>query len=268
MLFLLAGARRTGTTLLNAVACADPAVNPLVAEAQLLTRMTETYRWGKDHFQRFIADYFAAPEDFRHFYSGLVARFLEHAQQRFAPARHLVLKNPELSLVAQELAELCPRAHFIISVRDPRDQVVSELDTGLRQLERGGVNEAAAQRAIGQLAAAYNRYYQPILEACRHQPERFLFVRYEDLVLRTEETVQRIGASTGLRLAAFDHNEDWPRVNLDWETVRDLPSFTPFYGKKIDSSRVGRHREALSAEEVREIESICGELMTRFDYAR
>ena len=264
--FLLAGARRTGTTLLNAVLCSDPATNPLVGEAQLLTRTVETYVWGKEHFDLFVEDYFGDPGSFRSFYAARVADFFDQARRRFRPASHLVLKNPELSLVLGDLAELDSEARFLISVRDPRDQVTSELDTGLRQLDRGWENPVAAERDIEALAHMINRYYAPILDTRDRYPERIHFVRYEDLVLRTTETLDRLSAFTGLDLGSFDRDADWARVGLDWERYRGLPSFTSAYGKKIDASRVGRHVRHLSEAEIDTVDRTCRELMISFGY--
>ena len=266
-LFLIAGARRTGTTLLNSVACTDPAANPLVGEVQLLTRMMEAYRFVRERFAIVGRDYFDDQADFRRFYQGLVDTFLNHARQRFEPARILILKSPELSLVFDDVADLCPEARFLISVRDPRDQVVSELDVGRRQIEKGMTNALVANRDIAGLARLFNRYFEPILEVRSRHPERFLIVRYEELVSTPDAVVERQRAFTGLEYKNFDPNApEWPRVALDWDVYGELPSATPYYGKKIVDSRVGRHREVLSQSEIRAVDELCGELMGVFGY--
>ena len=93
-----------------------------------------------------------------------------------------------------------------------------------------------------------------------------MFVRYEDLVLKTDEVLRSLRNFTGMAFTQFDRSADWSRVQLDWQAFRELPSFTPLYGRKIDESRIGRYRETLTAVEVAAVNEICERLMERFGY--
>jgi hypothetical protein len=265
-LILITGPRRTGTTLLNSVVCSDPAVNPLIAEAQLLTRFAEAFAWGRGQFAAFGRNFFDDAEDYRRFYADFAGGFVARTLSRYQPATHLALKNPEFSFVAEDLRLLLPDAKFLCAVRDPRDQVVSEYETGLRQIQQGLQNRMAENRDFRALAAASMHYYRPLLQAADTHGESFLFVRYEDLVLHTADTLGRLRDFTGLTLADFDRDAPWSRVEIDWGIFGTRPFFTPFYGQRMEASRVGRFADVLSPEEVRAIEDVCRPVMERFHY--
>lgn len=268
-IFFVVGARRTGTTLLQSVLCSDPTVNPLVGEVQLLTRWVETFRFARRNFALFGADYFDDETALRDFHSRLVHRFLDHCRRRFAPATTLVLKNPELCLVIEDLIDLLPEARFVVSVRDPRDQLASELEVARRRIEMGAAGGEGGMPDVATLIELTRSYLDPMARAAdRLGSGRGLFVRYEDLVLAPEEAVERLRAFTGLALADFDPASKWARVGLDWEAYRGVPALTPLYGGPIDRSRVGRFRRELSATEVGLAESSMGAQLERFGYRR
>ena len=114
---------RTGTGLLTNVLCSDPSTNPVIAEAQYLTRMLRLYLWGRNSYSAFLADTFATREDFVRFSRGWVEAYLERTRQRWSPCRHLVLKNPEMTPLFPELHDLVEESKFLVIVRDPRDTV-------------------------------------------------------------------------------------------------------------------------------------------------
>jgi protein-tyrosine sulfotransferase len=264
-LFLVTGARRTGTTLLYSVLCSDSCANPLIAEAQLLTRLVEAYRWGNVNFPLFGTNYFDDPEQHRQFHAHFAAAFVAQTLRRFAPASNLVLKNPELAPIIDDVLALLPEAKVIVSVRDPRDQVVSERDTDGRQVAKG-LRTEAEKRDVATIARTCWAYYAPVLHAAERDPGRFLFLRYEDLVRHTDDAIRGLREFTGMTFAQFDRSADWARVELDWQAFRELPSFTPLYGRKINETRIGRYREALTAPEVEAVNEICRPLIERFGY--
>ena len=151
-------------------------------------------------------------------------------------------------------------AKFIVSMRDPRDQITSDLEVGLRQ----SGNTSAVGRDIAAYAETINTYYRPILVASCKLPERFLFIRYEDLVLNFRETLDIMNAFTGMAANQFDPESDWPRLAIDPAAFAGLPSWSPFYGRALQSSRIRRYQ---TADEIRRIEEQCGFLMERFGYS-
>ena len=84
------------------------------------------------------------------------------------------------------IAELYPRAKFIATLRDPRAVVSSELTA-----EWGA-------RSVDQIARRWRRVADRHLELERTlSPDRYMMLRYEDLVTHPEENLRRVCAFLG-----------------------------------------------------------------------
>jgi len=166
-------------------------------------------------------------------------------------ARLLGDKNPHYSLFAAELGRLFPAARFVHVVRDPRDNVRSfqEVPFDLQ----------------GTAALAYRwlRYNREVLRAAAAAPDRFLRVRFEDLVAAPEPELRRI--------AAF--------LELGWDpALLDFAASEPegFYGAgqpwfealrgPLDPGRAAARREAMPPGDARTVAAICGGLAAELGY--
>jgi hypothetical protein len=208
--------------------------------------------------------YFGEPEEFRSFFRETCARFSREASRRTAPGGVLVLKNPEISKVLLDFAELFPEALFLATVRDPRDQVASELEIEARREADGVPRAFPVERPVAPFAAMYVDYFAEILKFAKSSLERMMIVRYEELVLRTHEVLEALGAFTGLDLN-FDPDQTWPRVS-PMAALQAGPSRSDLYGGPINARSVGRFRQELNAAEIAAVEEICGDLMAEFAY--
>lgn len=259
-LAIVTGGRRTGTTLMNAVLCAEPDANLLGPEGQVLTRLLEAYEWGDTHFDPFGAAFFDSPKRYRDLYQAFCARLIEEAAKMNQNPRLLVLKNPEISRVLETAIELLPSAKFLVMVRDPRDQICSELEVGRRQLEAGQANRLAEHRDVAALGHALLSYYRWLPNRC----ERTLVVRYEDLVADWETTATRLARFLGRDLV-FDPEAHWVRTSPE-AGLDSSPSTSANYGRPLSQAPISRHRAELSREEIACIESVCEPLMAQFGY--
>lgn len=256
-LFLVCGARRTGTTLLAAVLSADETTPPLPGEAQLLPRWLETYRWATEDFSIRALPFFSDERAFSHFYRHLLLEFLTHCGTHFENCSSVIWKSPELSLFFREAWDLLPEARFLVTVRDPRDQVASEWRVVDKRRGNKEDLRVLRERDFQKLAQNYNRYYRPILELIARYPDRIFVQRYEDLVLTPRPAIAKIEEFTGLDLASFDPTKNWPRVAASYWAYGTGPSDTPHYGKAIEQSRVGSFEESMTHEEARAVEKAC-----------
>lgn len=263
--FFICGGKRTGTTLLENVVCAYPGVHPALPEAQLITRLMYALRWAEtpDNFDSFVKPTFPRRQDLVAYFTGMVREYARRTRAIHGSAGAVVFKNPEYSLVIDELVETLPDARFLVCVRDPRDQVASEIEVVRRkgELEQRQVGGAVDAISLGHTLA---RYYERLLQVEREQPWRFLFVRYEDMVRDFPVTLARLDDFTGLSGNTFDPRSDWPNREEFSETA--YPTYSPLYGKPVVDSSVGRFRQALQAVEIRGIERACETLMDRFGY--
>ncbi len=258
------GGRRTGTTLLAAILASDPRTNPLGQEAQIVTRLLETYRWSRENFDNFGRSFFDDLDGLRSFFQESTARFAHQVSARISPGGVLILKNPELSLVLSDALELFPNAKLLATVRDPRDQVAAELQVQERQVAAGMTPPGYDPRDMSRLTGYYLSYCREIMELRRQHPEKIYLVRYEDLVLTTEDVLTGLREFTGLGLP-FNPTEPWQRVS-PLAGLYSGPSRSDLYGGPVDTRSVGRFKRDLTENEVAIIEEISAHFMSELGY--
>jgi len=263
-LVLILGVRRSGTTLLNNLLCRGPGGHPHLAEAQPLTRLLEALAWCEANYQTISADFFADAADFNTFGREICDAFIEHAGRACGEPQRLILKNPELSLHTSKLLEFWPNAHVIACVRDPRDQVASEV---LVEQRRAGGEFPVSKEQIERLCATYSDYLDPVLAADRAAPGRIQFVRYEDVVREPKATAQAVARRCGFELSV-SHTEHWPDERNLLARSAHLPAFVPLYGKPVTDERVGAGARLLTPEAISLIEKTLAPHFTRFGYER
>ena len=110
---------------------------------------------------------------------------------------HKGWKIPETTLVYPWIVRMFPEIRFIHWIRDPRDCILRGHKTD--DLRRFGIeypetNDTYEIRAISWL-------YQYQLMRATPEPENVIQVRFEDFILRQEETLKRIEAFLGIPLA-------------------------------------------------------------------
>lgn len=270
--FFIGGCMRTGTTLLNSILCSDSKTNPVIGEVQYLTHMMRHHHWGQRNFRLYLKDTFESQEAFKSFTGDWLKDYLRLTAERWQPCQHLVLKNPELVQYFPDLAELAAGSKFFLTVRDPRDTVVSMRAVAKKQRDKGisstltKMNDDARR-----LAHYYRNYYVRFLRGDFNVlgPNLFL-VRYEDLVTQTVQVVEQIRDFTGLELADYDPNAEWRRSAEDYEQSRSDPDrsawTTELHGKGVSDSQIGKYREMLSAEDIAIIKEECQAVMRPFKY--
>ncbi len=271
-IFFIGGCMRSGTTLLNSILCSDTSTNPAIAEIQYVTHLMHHYHWGQRHFNLYLKDTFEDLESFKAFTAGWLNDYLRRTEERWQPCDHLVLKNPELVHYFPNLLELVDGAKFFLTVRDPRDTVVSMRSVARKQREQGISSTLTKMNDDARLLARhYQSYYLRLLRGDMDVLQSNLFlVRYEDLVTQPEAVVAKMRDFTGLALADYNPESEWQRNVEDFDqsrTDRDrAPWTTDLHGKGVSSSRIGQFRDSLGAEEIAVVEEECQAIMRAFAY--
>lgn len=175
-----------------------------------------------------------------------------------------MLKNPELSLVIKDIDDLLPKAVLLATVRDPRDQICSEIQVAKRQQVENGLPPESAERNVANLTYNYNLYFKEILEIYSEEPERIHIIRYEDLVQNTGEVLELLKNKTGLNLK-FKPDKSWQRVT-EFASLHEGPSQSDLFGNPVSSSSLGRYQQELSQEEIDTIETNCSQIISLFGY--
>jgi hypothetical protein len=268
--FFVGGGARTGTTLMQILLSQAESTNEMAPEAHYLRCLISSYRLARNSLAHQTPQFFDDADDFRTFNAGIIERFVTRTRRRFSGARHLVLKDPEMTKSFPDLFELMPSARFICMMRDPRDVVASLLRVGEKMLEKGRndfVAAATRARDIERLCRYFTGFYASLWP---EQDERFwertLFVRYEDLVTNPEGVLEDVQAFTGLDLSHVSRAADFDTGTVDYSARTDSPWFSKLYGKGISGARIGVYAGALSSEEIALVEHLCADFFKLFSY--
>lgn len=135
-------------------------------------------------------------------FTALVNRYLHSVLACEAPNKGW--KLPETALVFPWIVRLFPDIHYIYWVRDPRDCILgSHLTDDLADF---GVpyDHTGDER----LRRAISWKYQVAIYQATPRPRNLIEVRFEDLVLRQEETVRRLEQFLGAELARIPMRRD------------------------------------------------------------
>jgi hypothetical protein len=266
----LAGADRSGTTLMYALL----ASHPHIAMPNLGTNMW-TFFYGQygdlsrpENFERCLAAMLRYknvlnlkpdPERIRReFWQGtpnyarLFALFLNHVAEREDKMRWGD-KTSYIERYADKIFAAYPDAVMIHMIRDPRDRYASAIKRWPNQK--------------GQVGGATARWLYSVGLAQRNQkeyPHRYKIVRYETFVSQPEATVREVCAFL---------QEDYDPGMFTMAGAKGFlgkggnSSFEHFGPAQITTAAVGRFVKSLSPREVAFIQAWAGEKMRTFDYA-
>jgi hypothetical protein len=112
-------------------------------------------------------------------------------------AEHRGWKIPETTLVFPWIARLFPEIKYIYWVRNPRDSIVGRHKTD----DLADFCVPYPQTEDLRRRRAISWWYQYALVHATPKPENWIEVRFEDFVLRQEETLDRLEAYMGMKLA-------------------------------------------------------------------
>lgn len=202
-LFFILSRPRTGSTLLRTMLDAHP--NLLVPpESQFIVNLYPRYRhvtfWDDAITERFVEDLLRQhlfetwgipPGELKQIVLRggseqryeTVCRQIYLAYRSIYPKSNILLigdKNPGYALHAPLLARIFPEARFVHLVRDYRDNHLSLVNAGFEL------------PLIGFTSAKWRHFFRRIETVAAQHPERFLRVRYEDLVRTPEQELRKL----------------------------------------------------------------------------
>jgi hypothetical protein len=128
-------------------------------------------------------------------FTDLIHSFLKTVLE--SPAEHKGWKIPETTLCFPWIARMYPDARYIFWIRDPRDSIIGRhktddlCDFGIQYPE---TEDERLRRAI-------SWKYQYDLVRAMPKPRHWIEVRFEDFVLKQDETLARLEGFLGIELA-------------------------------------------------------------------
>lgn len=197
-------------------------------------------------------------------------RFVAEAEdQRPGGRRAIFVKEPG-SQAAELLLSLFPGSSLVFLLRDGRDVVDSWLDAyqgGSWAIEEGAfpVSESGREDLVRWQASVWAYRTAAVRTAFeRHDPDRRVLVRYEDLLAEPVRELGRICAAVGL-----DDPDLAERLGAIAERHRfsALASWRCGSGRQQRAARPGGWRANLTAAERAAMERIMGPELKRFGYS-
>ena len=266
------GSQRAGTSIAQQILCQHPDANPYVFEASFLRQLVCCYSGARNNFNQNHVSYFGDVQSLRNFNSGVVHAFLEQVQARLGNQRHLILKEPHLTLVWPYLFELVPEALFLMIVRDPRDAIASMVQVGERQ-KSAGQNYEFVHRDMPQLCRHFLSFYEPAFAVKDKQfRQQLAVVHYEELVNDPAQMLRDIATFTSISFDQIDTGQTPDPGYVQHETTAKSAMYSPWMTEvsfqKLSKTRVGNFRNVLTPVEVTQVEDHCAEFFEWFGYRR
>lgn len=128
-------------------------------------------------------------------FEGHIRAYLEDVLRN--PSSSKGWKIPETTLVYPWIARLFPEARFIHWIRDPRDCILGRHKTD--DLRDFGIEYPHTDDVLEMRAVSW--FYQYQLMKATPKPEHAIQVRFEDFVLKQEETLKQLEAFLEIPLA-------------------------------------------------------------------
>jgi len=273
--FLVVGSPRSGTTLVQRLACEIPGV-AMPPETHFFTRfavgLLTRHRFplsgpeltavvatfaAADAAHGLDVDVEAVVADLGGACGGPLELFTALVRQLAGPADVLGEKTPGHLVWWRPLSQAAPWMRFVVVVRDPRAVVGSSLEMPWRS---DPTLPAWGDRMHLVFAALWS-FFQgqvPLMQS-RLGPDRCLVLRYEDVVVAPDATRARLAAFLG-RPVGREPTPAPAGIVLPWESWK-AGALGP-----VGEDRVTAWHEQLAPDRAAEIAALCRTGMRRFGY--
>lgn len=261
------GAARSGSTWLQALLGAHPRIATTV-ELSLFHRFVGPWMAAWQFEENVLAAkgvpqglrYVINEGEFRAFLRAFVRTCYERVYERKPGATHVLDKQPGYSPHVLLIDELLPRARFVHLIRDGRDVAVSMRNAG-PAMAFGPVTAASAARLWAKAVRD--------ARTARCFGDRYIEIRYEDLLRDTRSVLAEIFAACGI-----------PASHGDIDAIVEDHSFERMKGccatadpqvlahpKHYQRGGSGRWRQELSLRERFEVHRAAGDVLVELGYA-
>ena len=264
------GAPRSGTTWLQAMVAAHPSVCSTIDELKLFDFFTVPLEEGWQYLislqqatgggRNGVAAMWT-DQEFYEFLSEFVGRVYSQVLAMKPEATILLDKAPAYSNCVEHINRLVPQAKFLHIIRDGRDVAVSLLAAAQ------GWGRLWAPKEIESAASAWKAHVLGAQKA-RQYGERYLEVRYEELLSNGVQVLQKVFEFAGLpiepdNLVAIYKRHQFENMKQDGTGVHDFPLPKEFFRK----GKAGDWRNSLNPGQRYLFHETAGDLLCALGYA-
>tara|TARA_R110002049_G_scaffold200299_5_gene370988 strand:- start:11797 stop:12861 length:1065 start_codon:yes stop_codon:yes gene_type:complete len=277
-IFFIVGKGRSGTTLLSTILDSHPNVAS-ATESRFLLIVWQKYKylksWNTENTAQFIED---VKRDILVNYmwefdndlyenlqqlpreaqiQDLIKLVYIHRKSTFPKAKitYIIDKNPKYTIFVEKLITIFPDAKFFRLIRDPRDNVTSQIKY--------------SKASVGAIANKWRNYNQTLDSFGKKYPTQFMTLKFEDLILNKELFFQKFEEYSGLdSLVNFEKErlkikDQFEEKFSDRLKVQHQETVQPLNPKKI-----GHYKQKLSEKQIEVIESYSFPYAEKWGYKR
>jgi hypothetical protein len=261
---LVGGAMRSGTTVIHRALCTARNSNPYISESWFLHDLFNLFHWNLQRFEVRHQDQFGEPAELARLILLNFNYYIEMVSTRYGNPEVLILKHPELTRHFSTIRQLAPEVKFLVIVRDPRDVIASIKDVNVRHHETDVWSPHGSLKTMQQFCDFYGSYYQGVFTRRADFGSRLMFVRYEDVVTKPQQTFAQISAFSGAVYAGDEMTKFTDEHAQAKNFTKDLRLKDPLsgaywsdmYTKDLSTDRIGNYAKILNPGEVAEIQRL------------
>ena len=140
-IFFVVGSPRSGSSLIYNAFCSKKIFNPAIPESHLVTNLTKLFYKQINRNNSFEKQYFFENiEDTKSYFKNCINIFFKKIAKKYK-SEFLILKSITITENINVLYELYPEISYIMTIRDPRDIIVSMINVGKKQEEINALNQ-------------------------------------------------------------------------------------------------------------------------------
>lgn len=258
----VAGSPRSGTTILQKTLCGSQHTNPMAGEAQHFFNLLQAYDSAVKLFDTKTKFYFTREELFQ-YHKEMATDYLDRFRSKFDQNTRLVMKCPGYSKFFPRLIDLVPHSQFVMIVRDTLDIVASHIEVGERQKEAKEINEFPREN-IRHIADRINSIYFPIIRNKELFGDRLIVIRYEKFVSE-DKPIKKLSNLLNLPDLTREPEEKYDGLR-NFKRDSDKAFYSKHWEQNITNSRIGRHRDILTPQEIDTVKKVTKSLRDMFGY--
>jgi protein-tyrosine sulfotransferase len=259
---IIGGCGRSGTTLLRVILdthseiCCGPESNLLCCwrpRGYVISSLARRFEMDSEEIRALFNDSRTHAEFIDHFF----ARVCENENAKFWSE-----KSPRNVHAIDYIFRHFPKARFIHMIRDGRDTVCSLRNHPRHRVVNG---ELIPTNIDNPISYCVNRWVTDVEAGLKYRNDpRYIEVRYEDLVLRSRESVEKL-----FEFLQMPMEEDVLAYHQVKSESRDVTKFpqNPEAVKPMYSSAIGRWQDSFSDADREYFKRHAGETLRQLGYA-
>jgi hypothetical protein len=180
------GAPRSGTTVVGSLLSEGPSAFPMLPECTFVTQLIRQFHDIMKYADKPRFDAYAkTPTDLVNIFRPAIEGFIKAAHSHFTgiDARHLILKDPDLSPYVDCLQFFFTDFKLVCVIRDPRDVVASLIKVYAKK---------GSQQTLEEVIAQTFTYYRQISDSEIARAGRVHFIRFEKIMHKNEAEFSRL----------------------------------------------------------------------------